>query len=234
MIAKRIQTAVLCMAFLLMGVMAFKADAATTQADHEKHIDRAVKLIQKVEKQRDARAIAHAIRNGKGVVIYPGVYEVAVGVGGMGGDGIVLLKGDDGRWHGPSFTKIAGASLGLQAGVKEVGLILVINDADALSRFTGNRSFKLGADIGATVGPVGSELDTAKTTKPGAPVYTYTVSSEGLFLGAAINDAMVEADSNLNKAYWGKTVNTNDALATRATDARITALTNELNKLQNM
>ena len=212
---------------LLSGIMALAANAA--ENSYNKHVEESVKLLQEMEKQPEAAAVAHALKNGIGVAIFPKVLNIAVGVGGMGGDGLVLTKQGDGKWFGPSFARIAGASLGLQAGVEESGLIFIINNAEGLAQFTEGKSFKLGADAGVTAGPWSADLDTSKVTKGNEPIYAYSVE-KGVFAGISVKGAMIEPIKDLDRDYWGKELPVNEVLSLQA-EGKVAPLTEALNNL---
>lgn len=218
------------LAVLFIGVLAFGVEAAGTQ---NKHIEQSVKLLKEVETKSGASTLAHALAEGRGVVIFPTVLNVAAGVGGLGGDGVVMMKSEDGKWFGPSFARLEGLTAGLELGVDEIGIICVINDVDALNRFTDGRKFTLGADASVVAGPWSADADTAKRAKAEASLYSYTMA-KGVFAGASVDGAMVESMASLNKAYWNKDETPSTALTTPATDARVQPLVAELVKLEKM
>lgn len=215
------------LAALFVGVLALASEAAETQ---NKQVEQSIELLQELEGKEGLPALRHALVQGKGVAIFPSVLNVAAGVGGMGGNGIVLVKDRENKWFGPSFVRLAGLSLGLQAGVEEVGIICVINDAEGLERFTGGAKFEFGADANAVAGPWGVDVDTARKEKGDAPIYTYTMS-KGVFAGALINGAMIDAPESLNKEFWGRDITPDQAL-TMVADSRVQALIAELKKLE--
>ena len=226
---KRITVMVL-LAVLSIGVLAFGVEAADTQ---NKQIEQSVQLLKEIEGKDGVPALARAMANGRGVVIFPSVLNVAAGVGGLGGDGVVMIKGDDGKWFGPSFARLAGLTAGLQLGVEEVGVVCVINDVDGLNWFTDGKNFKLGADASVVAGPWSADVDTAKRDKAEASVYSYTMA-KGVFAGAAIGGSMVEPVASLNKEYWNNERTPSELLTTAATDARVQPLVAELVKLEKM
>ncbi|MDD3371585.1 MAG: lipid-binding SYLF domain-containing protein, partial [Alphaproteobacteria bacterium] len=52
----------------------------------------------------------------KGIIIVPNLIRAAFFFGGRGGNGVMLVRGDDGRWSPPAFYTIGGLSWGLQVG----------------------------------------------------------------------------------------------------------------------
>lgn len=207
---------------------------AWAQTAHEKHIAQAVKLLQDMQEQDDAKALAGTIASCKAVAIFPAMIETALGVvGGMHGEGVVLVRNPKGGWYGPSFASMIGAMAGLQFGVKSVGLVLVITNEDGLQAFTGGKSVKLGGDVSVAAGPVGRDAEAATDATMQASIYSYSMS-KGLFAGLSISGSTVNVNRDANLAYWGQKTEAQAALARPATDKRIQALVNELNKLTRL
>src|SRR5215203_3820411 len=72
------------------------------------------------------QAIPPALLNdAQGIAIIPRVLKAGFVVGGRLGHGLVFAKNADGSWSGPTFVRIAGGSLGFQAGVQSTDLVLV-------------------------------------------------------------------------------------------------------------
>jgi lipid-binding SYLF domain-containing protein len=202
------------------------------EAQHEKRINMSVKLLQEMQKQSDAASLADAVKSAKGVAIFPSVIQAGLGIGGMSGEGVVLVR-RGGGWSGPSFASIVGGSFGLQIGVKEVGLVLVITNAAWLQAFTGGKSFKLGGDVSIAAGPVGRDAQAATDSRADASIYSYSMS-KGLFAGIALSGSTINMNGDANKAYWGRATSAKDALARKADSAKIRPLVTELDKLSKL
>ena len=220
----------LALCFAAAVTLAAPAGAwAADKAQHEKNIEYAAKLLKDMQKQSDSEAMGDTIASCKGVAIFPKVIQAGLGIGGMGGDGVVLIRGKNG-WMGPSFASLVGGSIGLQIGVKEVGLVLVITNEAGLQVFTGGQSFKLGGDVSIAAGPVGRDAEAATDSRAEASIYSYSMS-KGLFAGLTLSGSTINVNRDANKAYWGKVTEAKTALSKPASDARIKPLTSELSKL---
>jgi lipid-binding SYLF domain-containing protein len=207
--------------------------ANAAEAQHEKHIRKAAELIAKMQTQDDSETMARTVKSGKAVAIFPSLLQAGLGIGGMHGEGVVLVKNSKGAWNGPSFTSLVGGSLGFQIGVKEVGLVLVITNNDGLQAFTGGKSFKLGGDVSIAAGPVGRDAGAATDSRAAASIYSYSMS-KGLFAGVALSGSTINVNGDANKAYWGKATGAKEALGKPASGAKITPLTQELDKLMKL
>ena len=127
-----------------------------------KRIDMAADLVNKMALQADAAGMADTIRSAKGVAVFPDVAKAGFIIGAEEGQGIVLLRTENGGWSGPAFMGVSGASVGFQVGAESIGLVLVINNDNGLHAFTGGNSFKLGADVAVAAGPVGRQFGAAQ------------------------------------------------------------------------
>jgi lipid-binding SYLF domain-containing protein len=223
-------------AFLAITITCFAFAAyprpSLAETQHEKHIRMAAALLQKMRKEKDAGTMGHAVSSAKGVAIFPSVVQAGLGLGGMTGEGIVLVRRGKG-WGGPSFASIVGGSFGLQIGIKEVGLVLVITNEAGLQAFTGGNSFKLGGDVSVAAGPVGRDAQAATDSRAEASIYSYSMS-KGLFAGIALSGATINRNGDANKAYWGKALDAKAALSRKADSSKIKPLVNELNKLSKL
>ena len=215
---------------LIALLVAGAAQAAFAETAHMRRIRLSTDLINKMAKEQDADALADVIKSGKGVAIFPAVTKAGLGIGGQTGEGVVFLRQSNGRWTGPAFMGISGASIGFQIGVQSVGLVLVITNEQGLRAFTGGNSFKLGADVAIAAGPVGRDTSAATDGRAKASIYSYSMS-KGLFAGISIDGTVINQNRDANKAYWGRDISAANALKKPATDKRVTPLIKALNNL---
>lgn len=202
---------------------------ALAETEHEKHIRMAAALLDTMAKEKDASAIGTMLQNSKGVAIFPNVLRTGFITGSEHGEGIVLLKTKDG-WTGPAFFSLLEGSVGLQAGIQEVGLLMIINNDEGIRAFTGGKSLKLGMDLGVVAGPVGDEVAIATDGRVKASIYTYSIA-KGLFAGLALDGAILNQNRDAALAYWGTKTDAQQALSRAATGPKISQLVNALNLL---
>ncbi len=215
---------------LIALLVAGAAQAAFAETAHMRRIRLSADLINKMAKEQDADALADVIKSGKGVAIFPAVTKAGLGIGGQTGEGVVFLRQSNGRWTGPAFMGISGASIGFQIGVQSVGLVLVITNEQGLRAFMGGNSFKLGADVAIAAGPVGRDTSAATDGRAKASIYSYSMS-KGLFAGISIDGSVINQNRDANKAYWGRDISAANALKKPATDKRVAPLIKALNNL---
>lgn len=196
----------------------------------EERISGSVKLLREMQEQSDVGTMADLLERAKGVAIFPSVIKAGFVFGGKYGEGLVLKRdATTGRWYGPSFATIAGASWGLQIGAESIGLVFVITNERGLEGFMGN-NVKLGGDLGVAAGPVGRRGELGTDIKLKASIYSYSIA-KGLFAGMSLEGAAINVDENANTVYWGKPTTAAQALKQRASSAKINSLIKELEKV---
>lgn len=137
----------------------------------------------------------------RGVVIFPRLVKAGFLFGGRGGHGVVLTRGDDGAWAGPTFVNLLGASFGFQAGIESADVVLVCRTRESLDRLvSGKGKITLGADVAVAAGPVGRQAEAGTDATLSAEIYSYS-RSRGLFAGVALNGAAIWYDKKANAEY---------------------------------
>lgn len=225
---KRFSKAALLLAAIALTLCV--VGTAWAEPAHMRRINLAAQVLREMAEQSDADGLGDVIKSGRGVAIFPRVGKAGFIVGGQGGQGIVLLKGKNGKWTGPAFMGIAGASVGLQIGASETALVLVITNEAGLRAFTGGNSFKLGGDVSIAAGPVGRDAAAATDGRAAAAIYSYSMS-KGLFAGLALDGCILNQNRDASQAYWGSPLTEKAALSKPATDRRIKPVVDALNAL---
>lgn len=167
----------------------------------------------------------------QGIIIVPRLINGGFVIAAKRGKGIAMVKLPNGNWSNPVFVTITGGSVGLQAGVQSIDLVLIFKSRETLEKI-GKGSFTLGGDISATAGPVGRNSTASTDYKLEAEVYSYS-RSKGLFAGISLSGAAIDIDSKANQAFYG---NDQDAKAlfsnsTENTSAAVTQMKRELENL---
>lgn len=140
------------------------------------------------------------LRDAQGIAVVPGLIKGGFVVGVRHGRGIVIVKDDNGNWRAPSFITTTGGSIGWQAGVQAIDLVLVFKTRKSIQGLMTGK-FTIGADASAAAGPVGREASAATDATLRAEIYSYS-RSRGLFAGAAIDGSMISLDNALTAGYY--------------------------------
>ena len=147
------------------------------------------------------------ISEARAVLIVPTMVKAGFIIGGSGGGGVLIARDSEtGLWRGPAFYSLGAGSIGLQIGIEAAELVLVVMTESGLDSLL-STSFKLGADASVAAGPVGAGT--------GAKITTDIVSfarSKGVFLGVALDGALIRSRDDRNEAYYGRAASPADVL----------------------
>lgn len=157
-----------------------------------------------------AEILAHA----KGVAICT-ITKAGIGIGGQGGEGILLVKHFPPNgpfvWRAPSAFNISGGSFGAQIGVSIIRYIIILNSEEAIGQFVGEGKMKWDATATGTAGDdTGVESESTRNLEQRA-VIVYR-DSGGIFGGATFGGSSVEVKNEINQAAYGQNVFVRDIL----------------------
>ena len=205
---------------LFQGAPAFADD----RMEADQLVEKAKMAFQEFMCDENMGAFRDLIRDAKGVMIVPALLKGAFVVGASGGNGVFLARDKvDGSWSGPAFYTIGGGSFGLQIGGQSSEVILLAMTDRGVTSFLSN-SFKLGADMGVAVGPVGVGVSAA-TANLSADIVSFS-RSKGLYGGMSLDGAVVAVRHGLNRAYFAGDPSPTDILVmhkSRNPDSRMLA-----------
>jgi len=150
-----------------------------------------------------------ALPTASAIVIFPRLASASVVVGASEAEGVLYVRDlQTGHWAGPMFYSLAEGSIGLQAGVSRAEVLMIVNSHGALTSLFKGR-LRLGMDASVTVGK-GGGASSAITSD----VDSYALS-KGLFAGIALAGSALRARSDLNAAWYGRTVKPDDLVDMR-------------------
>ena len=151
-------------------------------------------------RQKDANVLFNsALRDAKGIMIFPEIFEIAVGVGGQGGPGVMLTRDANGAWGHPAFYRLSGGSLGVQLGAQSREVVfLLMTDSSVRDVINSPSQFAIGSQ--ATFGEASAGSGGGTNIK-GANIIGFTKGS-GIFAGVALSGAYVSALQALNQSYY--------------------------------
>ncbi len=203
---------------------------AKSQTKQDEKITATIQVLKEFGKMKESIP-SDLLKVTEGIIIVPKLINAGFVVGGKHGRGIAMAKLPDGTWSNPVFVSITGGSLGLQAGVQSVDLVLIFKHSSTLQKI-GNGSFTLGGDISATAGPVGRNSTASTDYKMQAEVYSYS-RSKGLFAGISLQGAGIGVDNKTNDEFYGKPTTSKDLFSngTEHNIADVKAMKAELNSL---
>lgn len=134
------------------------------------------------------------------VAIIPSVIKGSFIVGARHGNGVLLVRDDNGGWHAPVFVSLTGGNIGWQVGVQSTDVILIFKTRQSVSNLLSGK-FTLGADAAVAAGPVGRQAAAATDGRLSAEIYSYS-RSRGVFLGVSLDGSMISMDPVSNANYY--------------------------------
>jgi len=187
---------ILCILFL-----AASSGNKQTENDPEDRIEDIIELVKDLNEATRNNIPASMLQKAEGLVILPKLIKAGFILGGRHGKGMLVIKDEAGNWSDPGIVKMSGGSIGFQAGVQKIELILVFRDRET-ARSIGNGEFKIGADAAVTAGPVGREASASTNAKLEAEIYSYS-RSKGLFAGISIDGSTLKYDEERTEEFYG-------------------------------
>ncbi len=194
-------------ASVVLLVAAKPATANDDLATAKGIVEKARISFESLAADKNFAAMRQALKNARGVLIFPQLIKGGFFVGGSGGTGVLLARDAGGEWKGPAFYTIGSASIGVQFGGEAAETVIVINSQRALDSLYANQ-FKLGADGSIAAGPVGQGGAIAFTTD----MVSFS-RSKGAFIGISLEGSVLDVRDSLNHAYYKAQVSPLDILA---------------------
>lgn len=195
---------------MILGLIAAGAAATmvveplAASTEQQQLVDKAKLTVEAFATDPQQQDVRQWLAKAKGVFIVPQLLRGAFVFGGTGGGGVLLVrdeKSESGDWSEPAFYNIGAVSFGLQAGADTSELMVVVRTQKGLEEFY-RSDFKLGADVGVSIGPMGSS---ASMEGISADLVSFG-RTKGAFMGMALNGAMIAVSDDSNAAYYGKPV----------------------------
>jgi lipid-binding SYLF domain-containing protein len=169
-------------------------------------------------------------------VVIPDLLKAGFIAGVKSGNGVMASHKANG-WTHPAYVKLAGGSIGWQAGVESTDLVLVFMSEKHVQKLL-NGEFTLGADASVAVGPVGRQGSIGTNENAKSAVYTYS-RSKGVFAGISLDGSKISIDKESNERVYGtganvhSIINGQQAKAPAEAEAFKTTL-NTMTKAQNV
>jgi lipid-binding SYLF domain-containing protein len=165
-------------------------------------VNRATETVERFKDFPELKEFARHIPGAKAVVVLPTVIKAGFFVGAEAGNGVLIARAGDGKWGYPVFYTLGAASFGIQAGLQDTEIVLVIRSDKAIRAILDHQG-KLGADVGITVGLIGVGMEASTTANLGTDVLAFANSKLGVFGGASLEGAVLARRKDLNEAFYG-------------------------------
>ncbi len=190
------------------GLLALSVAGCSTTpdaGDEQALVDRSTLAVQEVLADGNDRLSAVTLlRRARGVVVCPRLFRAGFFVGGEGGSCVLVGRDAAGSWSSPAFYGLGSGSFGLQAGIQDAQVMMLIMSERALTAVMDSQ-FKFGADAAITFATIGGSVQGATTANVGADIVAYA-RTRGLFAGITLDGSLLTARSEWNRGYYGRDV----------------------------
>jgi lipid-binding SYLF domain-containing protein len=210
----------------VLAVTVFAAPMARAQSEQQVTVDGARKVLADLRHDKAFGNARDLMRHAKAVFIVPKLIKGGFFVGGEGGDGVLMVQ-KRGGWSAPGFFAIGAASFGLQAGLEQSEMIMLIMTQKGLEGVL-HDNFKIGAQAGISVVTLGSGVEGAigGASLPDVVVWS---SSTGLYGGLTVDGSVIKSEPSQDAAYYGRPVSSRGVLFGPENSPRAAPLRRELN-----
>jgi lipid-binding SYLF domain-containing protein len=190
-------------AFITTALAPSQAAAVTAQGQQEL-VDRATLAVQDVLGGADSGQPRDMLPHARAVLVCPRVFRASFLFGGEGGGCVLLARGGQGSWSSPAFYSMGGGSFGLQAGIQDAEIVMMILTDNGLRAVMDNQ-FRLGADASVALVTIGVGVEGATTTALNADIVAFA-KTRGLFAGVSLQGSVMSSDSAGDEVYYGQPV----------------------------
>ena len=176
---------------------------ASDREDDIGRVEKAGRVFHEIMATPDRGIPRDLLEKAKCVAIIPGEEKLAFIFGGNYGKGVATCRTANG-WSAPMFVAVGGGSVGFQIGGSFTDVVMLFMNDHALQSLLGDK-FKIGADATVAAGPVGRQAAAGTDVRLTAEILSYS-RSKGIFAGASVDGAVVQADHSGDKAMYGSDV----------------------------
>jgi SH3 domain-containing YSC84-like protein 1 len=212
----------------LLAVTVLVAPMARAQTSQQVTVDGARKVLADLHHDKAFGNAKQLMRQAKAVFIVPKLIKGGFIVGGEGGDGVLMVQ-RHGGWSAPAFFAIGAGSFGLQAGLEQSEMIMLIMTQKGLEGVLRD-NFKIGAQAGISVVTLGSSVEGAigGASLPDVVVWS---SSSGLYGGLTVDGSVIKSEPNKDSEFYGPPVTSRGVLFGPVDSPRAAPLRRELDQI---
>lgn len=205
------------MTYLLMslvGMVGTLAWAGSAREDSVDRLDRSVTVLRAIMSTPDKGIPEEVMSGSKCIVVVPDLVKGGFVFGGKHGRGVATCRTPEG-WSAPAFISVGGGSWGLQIGIEDIDLVMLVMNDRGLQHLLSSK-FELSGEGSVAAGPVGRHASAGTDWKMNTELLTYS-RSKGVFAGLTLEGAVVEQDNDSTHAIYGKHMSFRNILSGKAT-----------------
>lgn len=188
---------------IVLAGLLLLAPAAFAQQEQQTLVDRAALAVQEVmtggERPQDAQDF---LRRARAVMVCPRIFRAGFILGGEGGTCVLVGRDGGGSWSSPAFYQLASGSIGLQAGIQDMVVVMMVMTDRGLDALM-NSQFTLGADASVALATLGAGIQGGTTAAIGADIVA-VARARGLFAGLSLQGSLLTYLPDYARAYYGR------------------------------
>jgi lipid-binding SYLF domain-containing protein len=173
--------------------------AASGREDSVERLQAAAEVLHSIQEAPDHGIPNSVMDDTKCIIVVPHLIKGGFVFGGKHGRGVATCRTADG-WSAPAFVSIGGGSWGLQIGVQEVDLVMLVMNDRGLQHLLSSK-FELSGEGAIAAGPVGRQAVAGTDWKLNTEMLSYS-RTKGIFAGLTLEGAVVEQDNDSTWAIY--------------------------------
>src|SRR5438477_3479623 len=185
----------------LIRLVGSYASPVSACEDSVARLQSSVEVLHAIMATPDKGIPEEVLSNAKCILVVPDLIKGGFIFGAKHGRGIASCRTSNG-WSAPAFVSVGGGSWGLQIGVENVDLVLLVMNDCGLQHLLSSK-FALTGEGSVAAGPVGRHASAGTDWKLNTQVLTYS-RSRGAFAGITLEGAVIQQDDDSTRAIYGK------------------------------
>jgi len=185
----------------LVGLIGTYAWAGSAREDSVARLQASVDVLHAIMSTPDKGVPEEVLSSAKCILVVPDLIKGGFIFGAKHGRGVATCRTADG-WSAPAFVSVGGGSWGLQIGVEDVDLVMLVMNDQGFQHLLSSK-FELTGEGSVAAGPVGRHASAGTDWKMNTEMLTYS-RSKGVFAGLTLEGAVVEQDDDSTRAIYGK------------------------------
>jgi lipid-binding SYLF domain-containing protein len=173
--------------------------AASGREDSVERLQAAAEVLHSIQEAPDHGIPDSVLNDTKCIIVVPNLIKGGFIFGAKHGRGVATCRTADG-WSAPAFISVGGGSWGLQIGVEEVDLVMLVMNDRGLQHLLSSK-FELSGDGAVAAGPVGRQAVAGTDWKLNTEMLSYS-RTKGIFAGLTLEGAVVEQDNDSTWAIY--------------------------------
>jgi lipid-binding SYLF domain-containing protein len=198
---------------LLASILLAESSTKASTPEQEQRLSEAASVLEEAMRIPEQAIPQDLLGKSQCVVVLPGLMKGAFIIGARHGKGYISCRKKTGiGWTSPGSVRIVGGSLGLQIGVAESDVILLVMNQKGADRLLSSQ-FTIGGAAELAAGPVGRTVKAQTDALMTAQILSWS-RSRGAFVGVSLQGASLRQDREDNRKLYGRPIENKEIVET--------------------